>query len=600
VTADLGVRLAKKLSPPETLSGGYDRMLAVAQQLQVAVGAAALVAVWVLPPERGREQVVITALLLGVYLPWTVISRRTALLRQGALGRVLNLGADLLAVGVFALVLPSTRTAVMLGYALVVAFHAYVSGRTAGLAMAAASLVLVALAVGRAPAAERSDAFTIVMFAVVMVAMAVMVDALALERRRVTRHLARLHQAMQGVAADASLATTTDSIAEAAKAAVQAMAVMVLLPGTDVPGGLQLAGGAGLPEDLQSLLRHALRDPSRSPMGLAMREGRTVAVPDLAADERFAWTAPTLARYGARAVVAVPVGPSEHPIGVLNAYFAEVGGYEDEDVELLSAYGRQVSIAIARLLAFEQERRAADHLAAADKLKTDFVSTVSHELRTPLTSISGFVDTVLLRWDLLDDESKKALLQRAQWNTGELRRLIEQVLTFSSLDAVDVASDVQPYALRPGIEELVENMAPALRGCAVSVEIDDDLVVMATAEAIRHAVGNLLTNASKFSPAGSCIRVVGTRDGTAARVAVTDEGPGVPEEDRARIFDRFYRGSGAGGTRGTGIGLAIVRTSVEALGGRVDLRDPGTGRGATFELTLPLAAEETAAAMLLL
>jgi signal transduction histidine kinase len=596
----MGDRVAGKLSAPEQLSGGYDRMVAVAQRLQVAVGAVALVAVWVLPPYRLREQLLVTGLLLGVYLPWTIVSRRTSALRQGPLGRVLNLSLDLLAIGVFALVLPSTRVAVMLGYGLIVAFHAYVSGRAAGLTMAAASLALVGLAEWAAPAGERSEAFTIVMFAVVMVAMAVMVDALAVERRRAARHLARLHQALAAVAAEPSLVRTTDSIAAAAKAAVGAGAVMVLLPHHELPDTLQVASGAGLPDDLKTLLRAALRQPERSPSGLALREDRAVVVPDVAADERFAWVAPTLARYGARSLVVVPLGPPGAPIGVLNAYFDTVGGFDDEDVELLVAYGRQASVAVARILAFEQERRAAAQLEAVDQLKNEFLSTVSHELRTPLTSIGGFVDTVLLRWDQLGDDDKKELLRRAAWNTGELRRLIEQVLTFSSLDAIDVAAEAHPYALRQGIEELVTHMAPALRDCRVSVDIDDGLVVMATRDAITHAIGNLLTNASKFSPAGSLIRVSGRRDGDTARITVVDEGPGVPVEERDRIFDRFYRGATTRSTRGTGIGLAIVKTSVEALGGGVDLRESPQGAGATFEVTLPLAAEGAEASVLLL
>lgn len=339
-------RVAGRLSPPEAPLGGYDRAIAVAQRLQVAVGAVALAAVWVLLPFRTREQALVTGLLVGVYLPWTVISRRAAV-------------------------------------------RAYASGRTAGLTMASASLG-------------------------------------------------------------------------------------------------------------------------------------------------------------------------------------------------------------------EQERLAAAHLAAVDELKNEFVSTVSHELRTPLTSIGGFVDTVLLRWDQLADEDKKELLRRAAWNTGELRRLIEQVLTFSSLDAIDLAAEAHPYALRRGIEELVAHMSPALRDCRVSVEIDDGVVVMATDEAITHAIGNLLTNASKFSPAGSLIRVAGRRDGTVARITVVDEGPGVPEAERERIFDRFYRGTTTRGTRGTGIGLAIVKTSVEALGGGVDLRRSDDGGGATFEVTLPLADEGAEASVLLL
>jgi signal transduction histidine kinase len=597
--AGIAAQVAGRLSPPETLNDGYDPMLAVAQHLQVAIGAIALVAVWLLPPNEVGDQLLVTGLLLGVYLPWTIVSRRTAQQSQRALARVVNLGMDLLAVGAFALVIPSTATAVMFAYVLVVAFHSYVSGRTAGLSMVAAALVLVGLAEWRTPIPQRHDEFTVVMYAVVLAGLAVMVDSLATERRRTARHLNRLHRALGSLAAEPTLSATTDSIADAAKRAVHASAVMVLLPREDLPEALHVAGGAGLPDDLRDLLRKALMRPERSPSGLAMREGRPVAVPDLAADERFSWTAPTLARYGARSLVAIPLGPASNPIGVLNAYFAEAGGFDEDDVHLLSAYARQASTAVVRALAFEQERRAAEQLAAADQLKSDFVSTISHELRTPLTSISGFIDTVLLRWDVLSDDERKDLLRRSAWNAGELRRLIEQVLDFSSLEATDAITERRPYALHQGIADLVAHMRPALRDCEVTVDIDADLVVMASPEAMHHVIGNLLTNASKFSGAGSRIEVVGRKDGDRARISVTDEGPGVPAPDRARVFDRFYRGSSTSGTRGTGIGLAIVKTSVEALGGDVDLRDTPTGQGATFDVTLPLADATSEASVLL-
>jgi signal transduction histidine kinase len=598
--AGIGARITQRISPPEVRSQGWDRMLAIAQLLQLAVGAVALVAVWVLPPARPREQVLVTALLVGIYLPWSLLSRRTAVLSDGAVARVVHLAIDLGAVGLFALAIPSTRIAVMFTYGLVVAFHAYVSGRTAGLAMGGGSILLVGLAEWRAPVATRLDAFTLVMYAAVTVAMALMVDALATERRRTARHMARLHRAVESLDLDPTLEATTDSIAEAAKQAVNATAVMVLLPRDDLSDALQIAGGAGLPDDLRTLLRNALLNPGRSPSGLAMREGRPVSVPDLAADERFAWTAPTLARYDARSMVALPLGPPSNPIGVLNAYFSTAAAFDEDDLHLLSAYARQASITVARALAFDQERRAAAQLAQADELKSDFVSTVSHELRTPLTSISGFIDTVLLQWDRLDEASKKDLLQRSAWNARELRRLIEQVLAFSALEAPDAVVERRPYALRRGVEELVHHMAPALRTCEVTVDVDDDLVVLASKEAMHQVLGNLLTNASKYSPAGSRIHVHGWRDGSYARVAVSDEGPGVPEADRARIFDRFFRGATTRSTRGTGIGLAIVRSSVESLGGTVDLRDSEPGAGATFEVTLPLADASAEASVLLL
>ena len=589
--AGVGERVARGLSAPEVLSDGYDRMLAVAQRLQIAVGVVALLAVWVLPGTIDRtEQQTVTALLVGLYLPWTLLSRQFATLSEGAVARVLNLSFDLLAISCFALVIPETRSAVMFAYALVIAFHSYVSGRAAGLTMCCASLVLVLAAEGLAPEAVRTDSFTLVLYGVVMTALAIMVDALAVERRRAARHLGRLYRALEGLAEDPSLSATTDSIAEAAREAVDATSVAVFLVRDDVEGGVQVAGRSGFPDEAVSPLRTAVKDLQRTPAGLAMSTGRPVSVPDVTADDRYTHLVPVYEQFGVAALVTLPLGPPTHPIGVLNAYFGSVAAFDEEDVHLLTAYARQASTAVARALAFEQERRAAAHLAEADQLKSDFVSTISHELRTPLTSIAGFVDTVLLQWDNLDDAVKRELLERTSWNASELGRLIDQVLAFSALESrAPEAAELRPYDLPDGVGRLVAHMGPALRSCPVSVDIDEDLHVLANTETIHHVVGNLLTNAAKFSPPGSPISVTAERDGDRCRLLVTDRGPGIPAEDRERIFDRFYRGSGGGSARGTGIGLAIVRASLERVGGTVSVLRSAPGEGSTFEVTLPLA-----------
>ena len=575
---------------PELLSESYDRMLAVAQRLQAAVGAFALLAIWLLPGDTitRRDQLTVTALLVGVYLPWTIVTPHLAMLSQGPVARVLNLSFDLLAIASFALVIPSTRSAVMFAYVLVIAFHAYVSGRTAGLAMCAASLVLVLAAEARAPDSVRTDGFTLLMYGVVMAALAVMVDALAVERRRTARHLGRLYRAIESVDDDPALSPTTDSIAEAARVAVGAVSVAVFLRPDDGTSALHIAGHSGFPADADDVLRIAVVQPTSSPAGIAMLTGRPVSVPDIHADERFVALAPTFARYGAASIVSIPLGSPTRPLGVLNAYFGTVNAFDDEDVHLLAAYARQASTIVARALAFEQERKATARMAQADQLKSDFVSTVSHELRTPLTSICGFVDTVLLQWDRLDDDAKKELLQRTSWNAKELRRLIEQVLAFSALDASGTVPGLVPYALRPGIAELVRHIGPAMRDCPVEIDIPDGLAVLANTETIHHVVGNLLTNAAKFSPAGSPVRVVAAAEGPQVRISVIDEGPGIVPEEQERIFERFYRSTSTRHTRGTGIGLAIVRTTVEAIGGTVSVRST-PGEGACFDVLLPRA-----------
>ena len=550
--------LGDLLSAPELTARSYDGMLRVAQRVQILVGVVGMLALWLLQGVPATDKLTVAALLVGVYLPWTLLTPRMARIA----GRFVNLVVDLLAIGVFALVIPETRVAVMVAYVLMVGFHAYVSGRSAGLIVVAGVLAVLAVAEALAPRAERLDAFTIVMYAAVLIAFTVMLDGLALERRRLVRHLSRLNDALASLTSEPDLERTLDSAASAAKEAVDASSVTVLL-------------------------REAVKDAEDTPTGLAMTTGRVVAVPDLGSDERFSRWADTAKRAGFAAEVAVPLGSPLAPLGALNAYFAEPGAFDDDDVALLVAYARQASLAVARALAFERERDASSRLADADRMKSEFVSRVSHELRTPLTAIGGFISTVLLHWDQLGDEEKRELLTRANWNTTELRRLVEQVLAFAQTGEADSSLTPVAIPLAHELDRLVSNMLPVLGDHQVTVDVHPSVIVHADREALHHVLTNVLSNAAKFSPDGTPITVAARRGDGGVEVRIHDQGPGIAPEERERIFDRFYRSS-AVSAKGTGIGLSIARSFVEQLGGRIWV-EPREGPGATFAFTVPAA-----------
>lgn len=587
----LSRRIAEALSAPELAGEGYQRMLDVAQRVQLAVGVVALAAIWIVPDVPTKDAAVVTGLLFGVYMPWTVFSNRIALLRTGAVARILNLTVDLLAIGAFAIVNPYTRVAVMFGFTLAVAFHAYVSSREAALFITVGVLTITGVAEWRAPAAERLSEFTLFMYAVVLVALAVMVDALAAERRRTARHLARLHRSLEALTSAPGLRATVDAVAETARAEVDALFVAVLMPEED---RLVSAAVEGVKHnDTWSWgergLQDAMKVPEHSPSALALQTGDVIVTEDITADERFSRWAPYAERFGFRAMVSLPIAGDGDVFGVLNAYFAPGRVPSSDDVDLLTAYSRQTAVVIARSLAFEQERRAAERLAEADRLKSEFVATVSHELRTPLTSVGGFIDTVLVRWDDLSDADKRQLLERAAWNAGELRRMIEQVLTFSALDATATGLHPSPRRLAHEVRELVAHLQPVLEHRPVTITVPDDIVVNADPTALNAILSNLLTNAAKYSPDESPIEITAQRSGGRAVVSVRDHGPGIAHEQQERVFERFYRATPAGSARGTGIGLAIVRAYVERHGGRVWVEsDPGAG--ATFSFTLALAS----------
>jgi PAS domain S-box-containing protein len=240
--------------------------------------------------------------------------------------------------------------------------------------------------------------------------------------------------------------------------------------------------------------------------------------------------------------------------------------------------------------AYERERAASSRLRDLDQMKSDFLSTVSHELRTPLTSIKGFADTLLSHWDGIADDDRRLFVSRIANAGVRLEGLIGGLLDFSRLERgqlqlepseIDVAGLVQVALARVGV---------MLQHHDLEVDIADDLTVHADRSAMVRSLENLLTNAAKFSPGGSKVRVDASEDDDGKHVVlrVADQGPGIPAEEADRVFERFYRIRTANQIPGTGIGLAIVKEFVEAQGGRAWVETPEKG-GARVCMSLPRA-----------
>jgi two-component system, OmpR family, sensor kinase len=221
-----------------------------------------------------------------------------------------------------------------------------------------------------------------------------------------------------------------------------------------------------------------------------------------------------------------------------------------------------------------------------------FTTDASHELRSPLSRLRAELE-VTLRRPRERPEYEEALhsclaeVERLSWLTDEL-------LTLARLDAGELPREAPPQAVRLGpiLEEAVTHLAPEARRRGVTVlrDVGAEVAVRVAPAVARLVVANVLDNAVKFSPSGGLVRVrVAARDG-AAVVAVSDAGPGIPEEEIPRLFERFYRGSAARATEapGVGLGLAICRVILERHGGSIEVSSsPGTG--ATISIHLPLA-----------
>lgn len=244
---------------------------------------------------------------------------------------------------------------------------------------------------------------------------------------------------------------------------------------------------------------------------------------------------------------------------------------------------------IALQQAYDHERAAAERLRQADELKTAFLSTVSHELRTPLTAITGF--TKLLLAEAWTPEQHDDFLLRIQRNAQGLDALIGDVLAFSRLEREDVVLHPASLQLDALARSIVDQVSPTLGDRVVVVDAPTPVVCFVDPDALTRILTNLLTNAARYSAAGP-IAVEVRADGDRAILTVTDEGQGVPVEERDRVFDRFYRGQAAlaGGVAGTGVGLAVVRELTERSGGCVQVVD-GEGGGARFVVDLPAVAD---------
>lgn len=260
----------------------------------------------------------------------------------------------------------------------------------------------------------------------------------------------------------------------------------------------------------------------------------------------------------------------------------EVGGLSET-----AALGAAFNEMAAQL---ELEASQRDRL---DRLKDEFVLTASHELRSPLTSVQGFAELLMLERDTLTPrqvETVEIILD----NCRHLVRLVNDLLDLTRSDAGNLAIEMRPTELAPLIDDVVRTMRAQTEASrqALTEQIDPGLPrADVEPDRIRQILVNLITNAHEYSPEGANIGVAARVAGAELEISVTDDGPGIPEEQMDQIFERFTRGD-AGLTQrvgGTGLGLAIAKSLVELHGGTIDAEST-PGKGSIFRFRLPLNA----------
>lgn len=238
------------------------------------------------------------------------------------------------------------------------------------------------------------------------------------------------------------------------------------------------------------------------------------------------------------------------------------------------------------------------HEVEVDRLKSEFVATVSHELRTPMTSIRGYVDVLLMGAAGAVNENQAHFLNIIKNNTERLNILVNDLLDISRIESGRVTLSQQALDLREIAEDVIGDVLRRSqeenRPMALSLEAPKKLPhVYGDAERVRQILGNLVDNAYHYTPENGTIivRIHTPNGGNEVQVDVKDNGVGIPLEDQARVFERFYRGEHplVLATPGTGLGLSIVKQIVEMHKGRIWMRSSGVpGDGSTFSFTLPV------------
>ncbi len=252
----------------------------------------------------------------------------------------------------------------------------------------------------------------------------------------------------------------------------------------------------------------------------------------------------------------------------------------------------QTALALERALLAkkaEEERLAADR----ERTRSGLLSAVSHDVRTPLASITGAASTLAAQPGL-SPTTRLELVHVIQEESEHLTRLINGILDVTRIESGDLQLKLEPYPLEEIVDSATQRLSKELEHHPVSrTQPEEVILVHADPVLLEQVAINVLENAAKYSPPSSPIEIHLDVDAEVAWIEIADRGPGLPEGQEQRIFERFFRANGMDGVRGTGMGLAICEAILRAHGGRIDARNR-EGGGSVFRIVVPRAGSASA------
>jgi signal transduction histidine kinase len=350
-------------------------------------------------------------------------------------------------------------------------------------------------------------------------------------------------------------------------------------------------GGHGEEGQGGPALREALRLPPKlqqvdHPVVRTLRQGQTEVIPAPDWSTIFPSSpSPQEMIGGPRALLLVPLCSRGRTLGVITLISAPSCGYDPDMVALVEdlAYRGALAADNARLYTESQQAAAArDHV----------IAMVSHDLRNPLTVIS-MVATHLSREVQMTDPQRMKFGEQIQRSTERMNRLIQDILDVTRIEAGRLSLERKPYKVGPLVSEALETLRPLAAARSMTLSIEPALAdvfalpdVFADRERVLQVFSNLVGNAIKFTPRGGHITLTAAAVDGRVRFSVRDSGPGISEDDRRHLFDRFWQARRTS-QKSTGLGLVIAKGVVEGLGGQI-WAESEVGHGSTFYFTLPV------------
>lgn len=249
---------------------------------------------------------------------------------------------------------------------------------------------------------------------------------------------------------------------------------------------------------------------------------------------------------------------------------------------------------MVNLISYGEDRlllalRDLTQLEKLENVRRDFVANVSHELKTPLTVISGFIETLQTHHETLSPEKRQRFLDLAMAQAQQMGRLVQDLLTLSSLETRTNLVDESNVPLAPLVDDLIISAAAISAGeHDFSVEIPNNIQIHGSKSALHSIFGNLINNAVNYTPAGGNIRIFWREEAHEGALCVQDTGIGIPAVHIPRLSERFYRVDQGRSreTGGTGLGLAIVKHALTRHQGHLEIHSE-VGQGSTFEAWFP-------------